>query len=448
MSDRDRIDAPAPVSVPVAHAARQRLVEDRWVLAVVAAILAWLVFLHEVPVAYALGAFAAVLFAATVMPRQRAVNRLAARGERARGLWPDTGMKVIVEALPQAGFLVDRRGIVRYVNDEAQQMFGPVRPGDPLSFRLRIPSVLEAIDRVSAGEPPERIRWSEKVPTERWLEAFVTRVGLAPADTGRAALRDGFILVVVSDLTEQRRLERMRADFVANASHELRTPLASLSGFIETLQGAARDDPGAQERFLQIMNDQAARMSRLIDDLLSLSRIEMRAHVRPDTLIDLHDVVDHVVDALTPSANEFGVAIETDLPDTPLVVRGDHDELVQVFENLVENAIKYGSDGERVRVSAVSEDIAGGDGFVTVSVRDWGPGIAREHLPRLTERFYRIDVASSREKKGTGLGLAIVKHILNRHRAHMTVDNAPGRGAVFTVRMARAKIPGADSKAE
>jgi two-component system phosphate regulon sensor histidine kinase PhoR len=196
------------------------------------------------------------------------------------------------------------------------------------------------------------------------------------------------------------------------------------------LQGPARDDAEARERFLKIMRDQATRMSRLIDDLLSLSRIEMKAHVRPSGEVDLVATVNHVADALDPLARELGVRIEVNLPKGSVTVAGDRDELIQVIENLIENGCKYGQSGGKVEVSVAP----GGDGSgPSVSVRDHGPGIAEEHIPRLTERFYRIDVDASRKHRGTGLGLAIVKHILARHHARMTVESRLGEGATFTV---------------
>jgi two-component system phosphate regulon sensor histidine kinase PhoR len=300
----------------------------------------------------------------------------------------------------------------------------PLRTGDLLTLRLRVPDLLAAFDRVARGGPPERIEYVERVPTERWYAAWFAPLEASPA-RGR-----GYVLLMIDDLTERRRTERVRVDFVANASHELRTPLASLSGFIETLQGPARNDPAARDRFLSIMHDQAARMSRLVNDLLSLSRVEMKAHVRPTDRIDLVAVVSHIVDALEPLARELGVAIERTLPKTPVEIVGDRDELIQVFENLVENACKYGQSGKRVVVTVAPGSAEAGP---MVSVRDFGPGIAEEHVPRLTERFYRVDVEVSRRHRGTGLGLAIVKHILARHQARMTVESAPGAGATFSV---------------
>jgi two-component system phosphate regulon sensor histidine kinase PhoR len=227
----------------------------------------------------------------------------------------------------------------------------------------------------------------------------------------------------------------MRVDFVANASHELRTPLAALSGFIETLTGPARNDTAARERFLDIMEAQAKRMARLIDDLLSLSRIELAAHVRPQTPVELVPIVRQVVDALQMLARDRGVIVTIQAPKEPLTVSGDRDELTRVFENLIENALKYGASGKRVEITLSRAFHVGGSEEALVAVRDFGPGIAAEHLPRLTERFYRVDVTESREQGGTGLGLALVKHIMNRHRGRLTIESRPGEGATFTVRL-------------
>jgi two-component system phosphate regulon sensor histidine kinase PhoR len=224
----------------------------------------------------------------------------------------------------------------------------------------------------------------------------------------------------------------MRSDFVANASHELRTPLAALSGFIDTLQGSARDDAKARERFLAIMQQQASRMARLIDDLLSLSRIELNAHRRPDTPVDLVPIVRQVADGLQTLARDRDVTVNVEAAGAPTVL-GDRDELVSLFENLVENAIKYGATGKRVDIKLAAARAEAGEPEVQVSVQDYGPGIAPEHVPRLTERFYRVNVRESRDQGGTGLGLALVKHILNRHRGRLSIESSPGAGATFTI---------------
>jgi two-component system phosphate regulon sensor histidine kinase PhoR len=236
-----------------------------------------------------------------------------------------------------------------------------------------------------------------------------------------------------------KRAEQMRADFIANASHELRTPLATLIGFIETLRGPARDDAEARERFLAIMHGQASRMARLVEDLMSLSRIELNEHMMPGDRVALSPLLRQIAETLELRAAErdmrIRLAVPPDLPD----VLGDRDELAQVFQNLIDNAIKYGRAGTdiMVRAAAGSPPARESDGTqnaaVSVAVRDQGEGIAREHLPRLTERFYRVDTARSREMGGTGLGLAIVKHILNHHRGFLEVESTPGVGSVFTV---------------
>lgn len=406
-------------------------------LPLVVAVTAIVAFATEFGLAWwaAAAAIAAIVgvAAAVHMPgRRRVVARPAALGRTA---WPDAGLKVVVGALPDPAFIIDQRGRLRYGNAAAASIFGTLRVGDPLSFKLRVPAFLEAVDRVSVGGTTERIAWTEKVPTERWFEAFIAPLAL-PAGEAAAARRPDFVLVLVRDLTENHMVDRLRADFVANASHELRTPLAAVSGFIETLQGPARNDPAARERFLGVMAEQASRMKRLIDDLLSLSRIEMRAHVPLTADVDVAELAGHAVETLAPLAEDLGVRMEMTIEERPLLVRGDRDELLQVFTNLVENALKYGASGGRVVVSASAERGADRCSAV-VRVRDFGPGIAPEHLPRITERFYRVDVATSRAKQGTGLGLAIVKHIIGRHRGRLSIESPADGGALFTVRLDR-----------
>jgi two-component system phosphate regulon sensor histidine kinase PhoR len=257
----------------------------------------------------------------------------------------------------------------------------------------------------------------------------VTPITLAGAPPGR------LVLIAFHDLTPLRRVEEMRADFIANASHELRTPLAALSGFIETLRGSAREDPLARERFLGIMQAQANRMARLIDDLLSLSRIELNAHLRPDKQVDVVAIMRQVADSLQTLARDRGVEIGMKAPTDQLVVLGDRDELMRVFENLIENALKYAASGKKIDIVLATAEPAKGTREALVEVRDYGPGIAPEHLPRLTERFYRVDVSESRAQGGTGLGLALVKHILNRHGGRLTIESVAGKGAAFTAHL-------------
>jgi two-component system phosphate regulon sensor histidine kinase PhoR len=338
----------------------------------------------------------------------------------------------LVVALPDATVLLAPDGRIVGFNARASTMAPALRRGDPVSIGLRVPEVVEAIRRAVASNKPERIEFAERVPSDRWSEAFVTPVhGSASGSSDRP----GLLLLTFHDLTPIRRVEEMRADFVANASHELRTPLAALSGFIETLKGPARNDTAARERFLDIMEAQANRMARLIDDLLSLSRIELAAHVRPVTPVDLVPVVRQVVDALQTLARDRRVEVSIDAPAEPLVVPGDRDELIRVFENLIENALKYGGAGKRVDITLSRGKAQDGSEEAVASVRDYGPGIAAEHIPRLTERFYRVDVTGSRALGGTGLGLALVKHVVNRHRGRLFIDSKIGQGASFTIRL-------------
>ena len=330
-----------------------------------------------------------------------------------------------VSGLPDPVVLVDRYARVIAFNAAAGALAPVLRRGDPASIALRMPELVEAIREALVDGNPKRVEFSERV-ADRHFEAYVSPIQLTDGPS---------ILIALHDLSPIRRVEDMRADFVANVSHELRTPLAALTGFIETLQGPARDDPVARERFLGIMQTQAWRMARLIDDLLSLSRIELRAHMRPATPVDVVPIVRQVVDGLQTLARDRGVTVEVTKPTEPLMVLGDRDELIRLFENLIENATKYGASGKRVEVRIASFDAPDGKREARVAVRDHGPGIAAEHLPRLTERFYRVDVGESRALGGTGLGLALVKHILNRHQGRLSIDSPPGEGATFTARL-------------
>jgi two-component system phosphate regulon sensor histidine kinase PhoR len=328
----------------------------------------------------------------------------------------------LVAALPDPILILDSGGIVIKANANAEEMLEMRPVGLHLSQAIRAPAVLEAVTRAISQGGSASVDYEVRGPLARNFEVYVSPIMSAQSD--RPA-----VLLVLKDLTREQQIERMRSDFVANASHELRTPLASLSGFIETLQGAARNDETAREKFLNLMRNQAERMKRLIDDLLSLSRIEMNVHLRPSAKVDLAQVARHVCDLLSSMAQEEKVALQINL-DSKLEVAGEWDELVQVVVNLIENAIKYSGPDKTVRVEGEAKA-----GFVTISVIDEGRGIAEEHIPRLTERFYRISVQESRSRGGTGLGLAIVKHILNRHRGRLLVTSRLGHGSRFTIRL-------------
>jgi two-component system phosphate regulon sensor histidine kinase PhoR len=337
--------------------------------------------------------------------------------------------RTVIDAVPVPIVVLDGTGYLMHANAVAGELFGSRRLAGHIASISRAPDLLDAVDAALARHETRVVELHERVPLERRLMVTVAPLHGAFSHTGHPAL-----LIAFRDLSDQDRLARMRADFVANASHELRTPLASLKGFVETLQGPAKDDPAARERFLMVMSEQAERMTRLIDDLLSLSRVEMREHLPLGAIVELNDVMASVIQSLQPLAAAAGVAIELAGAGEPAEVRGDRDELVQVFQNLIHNAIKYGRQGGRVDIVVERRSPAHGrPAEIVATVADDGPGIAPQHLPRLTERFYRVSVAASREKGGTGLGLAIVKHILNRHRGELTIASQIGQGSTFRV---------------
>jgi two-component system phosphate regulon sensor histidine kinase PhoR len=361
---------------------------------------------------------------------------------------------ILVVSAEEPDDLAGRR--IAFANASARELLRVAREGALLVAAVRNPNVLEAIDESLFGGIDRVVAYEAGGPQNRFWRV---RTNPLPGTPTRPRLA----LVIMQDETEIRLNERMRADFLANASHELRTPLASLTGFIETLRGHAKDDEVARDRFLAIMGRQAERMARLIEDLMSLSRIELSEHIRPSGICDLTVAVADVADALAPQLARKGVRFDVALPAKGEAwVAGDRDQLIQVVQNLLDNAIKYSPVGGVVKVevdvgltldaaAAFRPDarrLSAPDGgrmslqtptwsadvrYAILRVADLGPGLARETLPRLTERFYRVEGQKSGERSGTGLGLAIVKHIVNRHRGGFLVESAPGQGAVFCV---------------
>lgn len=341
------------------------------------------------------------------------------------------GNEAVLAALPYPLLTLTRSRRVARANPATAGLFDSDPAGRDLVSVVRDPGLLAAVDAVLAGSESRVVEFAVSGSMARHFVAHIAPLGTPQFDETVAIL-------ALLDVTALKRAEQLRADFVANASHELKTPLASLMGFIETLRGPAKDDSEAQARFLSIMQEQGERMARLVEDLLSLSRIEMQEHTPPTGAIDIRQVLESVVDALEIKAARRGMALRLELAELPAVV-GDAEELQQVFQNLVDNAIKYGRPGTPVTLQArVLEGEAEraarpGRPSVAVSIADQGEGIGREHLPRLTERFYRVDTARSRQMGGTGLGLAIVKHIVNRHRGRLEIESEPGKGSRFTV---------------
>ncbi|MBV9784931.1 MAG: two-component sensor histidine kinase [Acidisphaera sp.] len=328
--------------------------------------------------------------------------------------------EAIVERLPDPLLVLGVDRTVHRANAAARLAFGA-----DTGAVLRHPLLRAAIDRAQTLGTPQTAELALPVPVAREVHATVIHLPPLPEEGGQT-------VVVLSDRTRERAVERMREDFVANASHELRTPLASLIGFIDTLRGPAADDPPAQQRFLGIMAEQAARMNRLIDDLLSLSRIELTEHLPPADRVELSVLIPRIVAAFEPRLAARRMAVEVTLDTALPAIVGDADQLAQVLQNLLDNAVKYGREGGRVRLSA-AQAVPPRRAGVVVAVADDGPGIARAHLARLTERFYRVDKGRSRSAGGTGLGLAIVKHIVNRHRGQLLIESEEGRGSIFSV---------------
>lgn len=344
---------------------------------------------------------------------------------------PETDRNVyrLLNPLPDPVLALDKGQRVVFANEAAKRLFpllNDVRYGLLLAQILKEPEVLREVDRLLNGTlhkgPPVIITLQN--PVQRRVRVTATRTDFA---NGPGA---PLCLLVLHDETAAWRAEEMRADFIANASHELRTPLASLLGYVETLQGPAKDDATAREQFLGIMAEQARRMTRLIEDLLSLSRIEQEEHQTPDTRIPLGHVIDGAANVLAPLLEDTGLTLTLAMAENlrQAEVLGDKDLLVQVFQNLLDNAIKYGAEGGRIEFSGTLTSTT-----ATLSVRDFGSGIAPENLTRLTERFYRVDKKVSRNSGGTGLGLAIVKHIINQHLGRLEIESTVNEGTTFTV---------------
>ena len=380
----------------------------------------------------ALGLIAAAAIVLAVLAWARA-ERLARRVDRLTRLAARDAAEVerlrradqtVVERLPDPLLVLDARRAVLRANAAAGAAFGA-----EMGAVLRHPELRAAIERAFTSGTAESADVSLPVPVPREVRGTVVPLDPPLADGGCA-------LVVLSDRTRERAVERMRADFVANASHELRTPLASVIGFIATLRGPAADDPPAQARFLGIMAEQAGRMTRLIDDLLSLSRIELVEHEAPGDSVDLAALLERAAAGF--EARLAGARLEVTVAEGLPPVAGDPDQLSQVLQNLLDNALKYGAlPGGAADIALTAAPAEGGDWparpGVELAVRDRGVGIPRAHLPRLTERFYRVDAGRSRAAGGTGLGLAIVKHIVNRHRGQLRIESAEGDGTAVRV---------------
>ena len=353
----------------------------------------------------------------------RLSRRLAQRAETIeRDRRADT---LILERLPDPLVVLAEDRSIRRMNAAARTAYG-----DDLPAVLRSPELRTAIDLALRENAIQAAELSLPVPVPRDVRAVVVPMDPPLADGGRA-------VVILSDRSRERAVEQMREDFVANVSHELRSPLAALIGFTETLRGPAASDPPAQQRFLTIMAEQAARMNRLIDDLLYLSQVELTEHQAPSDPVDLTRQITQVAATFAPKLAASGMGVTVDAEPNIPTVQGDGDQIVQLLHNLVDNAVKYGHGGGDIRL-VVNRPARDDPRWpprrgVLMTVADKGGGIPKEHLSRLTERFYRVDKGRSRDAGGTGLGLAIVKHIVNRHRGRLVFESDTGQGTTVRV---------------
>ncbi len=338
-------------------------------------------------------------------------------------------MQSLLASVPEPMLHLDQEGLIVQANDPATELLGGWILGRNYVTALRQPGLLSRVEAAFARAEVGEARF---VQADQAGET-VFRVRVTPVASQLPGL-DG-LLLHFHDVTHLREAEEMRRDFVANVSHELRTPLTAILGFIETLRGPARNDVEATDRFFSIMEDEARRMNRMVSDLLSLSRVEGQERMRPSDEVDLADVLNGAVASLRHQADEGKNTLEVLGVDQPLLLTGDEDQLTQVFLNLTENALKYGGAGRPVTLKASEEEGTGSmkGPVLRVDVIDQGDGIDPLHLPRLTERFYRVDTHRSRAMGGTGLGLAIVKHIVNRHRGRLRIMSEPGLGSTFSV---------------
>ncbi len=360
-------------------------------------------------------------------------------------------LRSVLNALPEPVVMMARDGTIEVANPATAAFFGSANEGRHISTLLRSDAVRSAVKKAREAGVSVSADFKIAGPPERFCRAFVTQLD----EESMADLGQSRTVLAITDLTQEQRIDEMRSDFIANASHELRTPLASMLGFIETLKGHAKDDPAVQDKFLGIMENQAKRMQRLVEDLMSLSKIELDEFQPVSDKIDLGSVINDVKDSLAPLEEKYQGKIEIKVnPDNPVHLAGDRDQLIQLVQNLSDNALKYGGDKPTVQITLGAGDLPtlsdgmtrSGDtpaviasrsnivveDLVWFQVRDHGAGLDRDVLPRLTERFYRVDVETSKLRGGTGLGLAIVKHIVNRHKGGLIVESGEGQGSVFS----------------
>ncbi len=327
----------------------------------------------------------------------------------------------IMKRLSDPILILDNLNHIIMANKSAHELLGNDILKQEISIFIRNSNLTETLKKVYKTGNPEDCELKFGTPVTKH---YLSRIHLFNLDNDNAENSKKYLFLTLYDVSTIKNTDKMRVDFVANASHELRTPLSSILGFVETLQGPARDDTEAHERFLKIMYDEASRMSRLIEDLLSLSRIERDEHIPPTGSVNLVPLIKNVINVLEPQAKDKDITISF-FHNALKEITGDYDQLTQVVQNLIENAVKYGNEKTEIKITC-DESIMPpplNTKEVTITIVNEGPGIPAKHLPRLMERFYRVDSARSRSLGGTGLGLAIVKHIIQRHRGRIFFES-------------------------
>ena len=349
----------------------------------------------------------------------------------------ETSVEYLLEVLPSALTLIDEQGRITFANSFSEKLLpGLLKVGNHISVAFRSPVFLDAIEKAIAEEKNSQFSFDSSTPLFQHI-----RVEIIQLPEKIFSKSNGIVIVKFSDQSKDILIDQMRSDFISNASHELRTPLASIIGFIETIQGHAKNDKTNRELFLSLMHEQAERMQRLVDDLLSLSKLELQEKSPPKSDCDLTKVVEKLVQSFQPLAKKYKVKLVNNLPnDMPQVV-GDEMQMQQLYSNLIENALKYSGEKSEVNLELIKKPDKGQTkpGMIGLRVRDNGQGIPAEHLYRLTERFYRVSADLSRQRQGTGLGLSIVKHILNRHNGELDIESNINEGSIFTTWLPKSK---------
>ena len=338
----------------------------------------------------------------------------------------DLGKRVIIEELEDQFFALDKYNQIKYLNKSAKSRFGENLIDKNISSVIRDTNLLEKIDEAIKDQSTKYADVEINLPSYQLYKIYII-----PGPTYLFP-EENSVVLFFKDFTEITKAQKFKTDFVANVSHELRTPLVSIKGSLETILGPAADDFKAQKKFMKIMNDQVSRMENLINDLLILSRIELEEHIKPDKIVNLNDIFTNIKSNFELVLDKKKINLNIELMD-PTLVYGDEEKLLTVFSNLIDNSIKYSSDGKNIYIKSQNSEGKLIDKNILISIKDEGIGIPQELLPRITERFFRVDTEKSKKVGGTGLGLAIMKHIISQHRGDYEILSKPNDGTEIKI---------------